>query len=68
MHTFEHKTDGVKVTIQHNGDYSGDAMVWVSRPGTIEEFEIPCEALVAFSEEATRSRLISALENIDLEG
>lgn len=67
MHTFMYKDpDGVGVFINHNGDYSGDAIVRISRPGFIGEFEVPCNALVRFCSEAIRGKLISALEEAEL--
>lgn len=64
MHTFGHEN----VTIHHNGDYSGDAIVLVeneSDKGVVSnEFRIPCEALVNFSKAGIINQIISKLEQM----
>ena len=64
MHTFTHE----KVTIHHNGDNSGDAIVRVeieTNKGVVSnEFRVPCEALVNFARARTISEIISKLEEM----
>jgi hypothetical protein len=73
--------DPTDVTIQHNGDYSGQAKVHVcfcppneecllvsgSRDPKCFEVEIPCWALIAFAGNTARSEIISAIEMVDLD-
>jgi hypothetical protein len=70
MHTYSYGTaDGTQVYIHHNGDFSGNALVTVQPTGsTAVEVQVPCEALAAFGAEATRDRLIAALEDVELGG
>lgn len=63
--------DGRTVRIHHNGDFSGDAIVTVAPPGhpvtkLLPEFEVPCDALVAFAGDAMRAVLTRALDDIVL--
>lgn len=64
VHTFSHEN----VTIHHNGDNSGDAIVRVeteSDKGVVSnEFRVPCEALVNFARARTISEIIGILEQI----
>lgn len=54
MQTFKHED----VSISHNGDYSGDAVI--AAGGSV--LEIPCAALVAFGREALRSGAVLPAE------
>lgn len=64
MHTFSHEN----VTIHHNGDNSGDAIVRVeteTNKGVVSnELRIPCEALVNFARARTIDEIISKLEEM----
>ena len=64
VHTFSHEN----VTIHHNGDNSGDAIVRVeteSDKGVVSnEFRVPCEALVNFARARTNSEIVGILEQI----
>lgn len=72
MHTFRHDPTGL--TIHHNGDYSGDALVLVSESSlercsdsdgrVYYEMTVPCAALVAFSREAVLDAAVVALEGL----
>lgn len=72
MHTFTsgpHKmNDGrmCQVTINYNGDFSGDAKLEVLTVSTNHSFQIdvPCEALVQFAQNATLDMAIEALEEL----
>lgn len=52
------------VSINHNGDFSGDAIVTKSRPNgeVVETFTVPAGALVAFGKFAIGGQLIELLE------
>lgn len=68
MHSY-HFTDpdsGQKVHIHHNGDYSGHAIINTEADGVPVEFAIPCAALVEFSGEAVRDKIVCAIEELDL--
>lgn len=58
MHTFLHRGEDEVVSIHHNGDYSGDAVI--NYQG--KTFAVPCAALVAFSRAAITDRLIEIIE------
>lgn len=60
MHTFEHEN----VTIQHNGDFSGDAIVTLDEAPE-KEMRIPCKSLVAFSKMATLREVVYAIEAME---
>jgi hypothetical protein len=73
MITYEHDETGV--TIHHNGDYSGEALIHLrQRPEIRElhafdgqvfyEIEIPCAPLAQFSRWATLSEVTRVLEDM----
>lgn len=72
MHTFTSgpykMNDGrmCQVTINHNGDFSGDAQLEVLTVSTNHSFQIsvPCEALIKFAQDATLDMAIDALEEL----
>lgn len=71
MHNFSGKgtmADGreVEVNIDHNGDYSGDAILTIKTVSTSHSFEVrvPCEILVAFAHNAAIHEGIEALEDL----
>lgn len=75
MHTYESDPilmeDGVEriVTIHHNGDFSGDAIVVVTTPPEClrapdDEWRIPAKALKNICRQAVIYEAIAAIENL----
>ena len=53
------------VTILHNSDYSGDAVIVVDDGNAPTETQVPARALLEFAAEYVRATRIAALENAD---
>jgi hypothetical protein len=64
MHSKQYEREGI--TVHHNGDYSGDAIIVVHEGFGRQEGEIhvPCAVLLDFGGEAMRDKIISAIEDV----
>lgn len=72
MHTYHH--DETNISIHHNGDYSGDALVVFQEQPVIEEhtgvegtyyvLRVPCAPLAQFARWAVLSEVVSAVEEL----
>jgi hypothetical protein len=70
MHTFNYHDESLGpcdgITINYNGDYSGDAEV-IRDEVISKKVKIPCKALLQFAAEYVRMQKINELEIADWE-
>lgn len=70
MHSFHHNK--TEITIHHNGDYSGDAIIvlpskfdrQIHRVDGSTEIQLPASVLVEFSRQATIDEITGLLEEL----
>lgn len=69
MRSFNFTDENESVQIHYNGDFSGNAKVCHSdfNTGRILELELPCQALVNFSANATIDLVVGVVEQLYVE-